>query len=118
MARRKKSRKRVKGLPHPSVTGLASGLILAQALNAGYPATAIERGGEPHHKTDSVIGNLTAGEGSRALSRLSHNAKELVMATGGRKLLGQAIGIAVVGAAIKKSIGNPKLGFGPLFFRI
>jgi len=118
MARRKKSRKRTKGLPHPSVTGLASGLIVAQALNAGYPATDPARGGEPHHKGNTVIGAAVDGQGGAALSRLSHNARELVMARGGRKLLGQAIGIAVVGAVIKKSIGNPKLGFGPLFFRI
>jgi len=118
MARRKKNTKRRKSIPHPSITGLSSGLILANALNAGYPAHDPLRGGEPHHRGNSVINAATDGNGSVALQRLSHNARELVMASGGRKLLGQAIGIAVVGKIIKNSIGNPRLGFGKFYFTI
>jgi len=118
MARRKKNTKRRKSIPHPSITGLSSGLILATALNSGYPADDPARGGVPHHASDTVISNAINGEGSRALSRLSHNARELVMVKNGRKVLGQAIGIAVVGKLIKKSIGNPRLGFGKFYFTI
>jgi len=118
MARRKKSRKRSKSIPHPSVTGLASGLIVGTALNSGYPATDPARGGEPHHTGDSVINNLMDGDFTGSLTRLSHNASELVTARGGRQTLGKAVGVALVGAAAKKFIGNPKLGFGKFYFRI
>jgi len=118
MARRKKNARRRKAIPHPSITGLASGLIVATALNSGYPATDPARGGEPHHRGDSVINNLMDGDFSGSLSRLSHNASELVTATGGRKTLGKAIGVALIGAGAKKFIGNPKLGFSKFYFRI
>jgi len=126
MARRKKSRKRSKTIPHPSVTGLASGLIVGNALNAGYPFSSAfleskglqSLSGTPHHYTDTVIQNIMEGDISGSFSRLSHNAQELVTAKGGRQLLGKAVGVAVVGAGIKKFIGNPKLGFGKFYFRI
>jgi len=119
MARRKKnSRRKGKSIPHPSVTGLTSGLILGTALNGGYPATAAERGGEPHHSSDSVIRNITDGKLDRAFNRLSHNAQELVMQRGGREVLGKAIGIAVIGKVVRKWAGNPRLGFGKLYFKI
>jgi len=118
MARRKKNTSRKKSIPHPSITGLAGGLIIGNALNAGYPADDPARGGEPHHTSDTVISNITAGEGNRAFSRLSHNARELVMVKNGRKVLGQAIGIAIIGNVVRKWAGNPRLGFGKLYFKI
>lgn len=118
MARRKKNTRRRKSIPHPSITGLASGLIVGTALNAGYPASDPARGGEPHHKGNSVINNLMNGDVSASLNRLAHNASELVTADGGRKQLGKAIGVALIGSAAKKFIGNPRLGFGKFYFTI
>jgi len=126
MARRKKSTKRRKSIPHPSVTGLASGLIIGNALNGGYPfsssylqsADRLDLTGKPHHYQDTVIQNAMSGEFGAAFDRLSHNARELVVAKGGRELFGKAIGIALVGAAAKKFIGNPKLGFSRFYFTI
>jgi len=126
MARRKKNTKRRKSIPHPSVTGLASGLIIGNALNAGYPFSSAyleskglqSLAGTPHHYTDTVIQNAMSGEFGAAFDRLSHNARELVVAKGGRELFGKAIGIALVGAAAKKFIGNPKLGFSKFYFTI
>jgi len=122
MARRKKNARRRKAIPHPSITGLASGLIVGNSLNAGYPFhDPVKFGvgaGTPHHYTDTVIQNAMAGDFSGAFSRLSHNASELVTARGGRAHLSKAIGVAVVGAGIKKFIGSPKLGFGKWYFTI
>jgi len=55
---------------------------------------------------------------SASLNRLAHNASELVTADGGRKQLGKAIGVALIGSAAKKFIGNPRLGFGKFYFTI
>jgi hypothetical protein len=122
MARRKKTTRRRKTIPHPSITGLASGLIVGEALNAGYPFSDPKGQGvavgTPHHYKDTVIQNIMKGDVNRAFNRLTHNASELVTAPGGRQHLGKAIGVAVVGAGVKKFIGNPKLGFGKFYFRI
>ena len=122
MARRKKTTRRRKSLPHPSITGLASGLIVGNALNVGYPfhdpAKFGVSAGTGHHHKDSVIKNVMEGDVTGAFNRLTHNATELVTAQGGRAHLGKAVGVAVLGAGIKKFIGNPKLGFGKFYFRI
>jgi len=122
MARRKKSTKRRKAIPKPSITGLASGLIVANALNAGYPFHKPEDWGVSpitgHHYKDTVLQNAMDGDFADAFKRLSHNATELVTTKGGRSHLGKAIGIALVGSAAKKFIGNPKLGFSKFYFTI
>jgi len=102
-------------IPHPSVTGLASGAVIALALDKGYAANAGTWG---HHAGDSVGNYLVKGNLRGALDRLGHNASELVATSGGRKQLTTAVGMAVVGAAIRKWAGNPKLGGQKLFFRI
>jgi len=102
-------------LPHPSVTGLAAGSLIAMSLDAGYPtATA----GWGHHSGDSVISNIKNGDLTRAVKRLGHNASHLVTGSGGRKVLGQAVIVAAGGALVRKWAGNPKLGGTKLYFRI
>jgi len=124
MARRKKNARRRKAIPHPSITGLASGLIVGNSLNAGYPFSKSSQekfGVSPitgHHYKDTVLQNAMDGDFSGAFARLTHNASELVTAKGGRQVLGQAIGVAIVGSAAKKFIGNPRLGFGKWYFTI
>jgi len=102
-------------IPHPSITGLASGAIIALALDKGYTSSV---GSWGHHSTDSVIANLAAGKITLATQRLLHNATELVATTGGRKQLGTAIVMATGGAIARKWANNPKLGGNSLFFRI
>lgn len=102
-------------IPHPSITGMASGLLIANTLNNGYPSEASPQG---HHHADSVLDNIKVGKWDRVLNRFTHNTTELVTKAGGRKVLGEALGIAVIGAGIRKLSGNPKIGGNRLFFRI
>jgi len=121
MARRKKARGRKNNgmkIPHPSVTGMASGLLIADTLNSGYRHTGGDKTGQAHHRGDTVIQNLTKGDLNRAFNRFSHNATELVTSSSGRRVLGLSVGVATIGAVARKLAGNPKLGGNRLFFRI
>lgn len=120
MARRKKARRKSNGMkiPHPSVTGMASGLLIADTLNSGYRHTGGEQKGLAHHRKDTVVQNLTDGDLNGAFKRFSHNATELVTSSSGRRVLGLSVGVATVGAVARKLAGNPKLGGTRLFFRI
>ena len=117
MARKRNTTRRKTGMkiPHPSITGLASGAIVALALDKGYTSHV---GAWGHHAGDSVTKNLAAGQIRLATQRLLHNATELVGTTGGRKQLGTAIVMATGGAIARKWAGNPKIGGQKLFFRI
>ena len=105
-------------IPHPSISGLASGLLLADTMNSGYRHTSGDKAGLAHHRKDTVIQNLTDGDLNGAFKRFSHNTVELVTSTSGRRVLGLSIGVATVGAIARKFAGNPKLGGNRLFFRI
>lgn len=102
-------------IPHPSVTGLASGAVIALALDKGYTT---QPGTWGHHSGDSVGKYLSQGNIRGALDRLGHNASELVAAPGGRKQLATAVGMATIGAIVRKWAGDPKLGGAKLYFRI
>ena len=100
-ARRMKRR-----MPHPSITGLASGAMIAHYLNQGAnPST-------------TVIGALKDGNLESATNRFLDYAPALVTSKQGQKTLIQATGIAILGAMVRKHIPNIKLGGSSIYARI
>jgi len=105
------ARRMRKSLPHPSVTGMASGLAIANYLNAG---TMTKSG-----KTlDGVLKDVTDGELGKAFSTLSNNAVGMVSSDTGRKTLVSAGVIAVAGALARRQFPQLKLGGSKLYFRL
>ena len=102
-------------LPHPSVTGMASGLAIAAYLNAKATtgATAGARS-----RAEGVIKDVTDGELGKAFSTLSGNAIDMITSDSGRKTLVTASGIALVGAFARKQFPQLKLGGSKLYFRL
>jgi len=100
-----------KGIPHPSVTGMASGLTIANYLNTGTttPSGKIQ---------DGVIKDVTDGQLGQAFQTLSSNAINMIASNEGRKTLVTAGGIAALGAFARKQWPNLKLGGSRLFFRL
>jgi len=96
----------MKQLPHPSITGLASGAMIANYLNYGDTPQ------------NSVIGALSTGHYETAARRLSNYSVALVGSNKGRKVLVGAIGIAVIGAFVRKQIPSVKLGGKKLYATI
>jgi len=95
-----------KSIPHPSITGLASGALIAKYLNQGNsPGT-------------TVLKALMDGNIETAGRRFLDYAPALVTSKQGQKTLVSAIGIAVLGGFIRKTVPNVKLGGSRLFARI
>ena len=104
-----------KGIPHPSVTGLASGLAIANYLNAGKTVTG------SFGKTsivEGVLKDVTDGQIGTALSTLANNSVNMIGTDGGRKTLVGASLVAVAGAFARSRFPNLKLGGSKLYFRI
>ena len=95
-----------KSMPHPSITGLASGALIAKALNQGADPGS------------TVIGALTQGNIELAGKRFLDYAPALVTSKQGQKTLIQATGIAVLGAIVRKHVPNVKLGTTKLYARL
>jgi len=95
-----------KSIPHPSITGLASGALIAKALNQGADPGS------------TVIGALMDGNIELAGKRFLDYAPALVTSKQGQKTLVAATGIAVLGAFVRKQVPNVKLGGNRLFARI
>ena len=102
-----------KGIPHPSVTGMASGLAIASYLNGG-----VERSKSGKITKEGVIKDITDGELGTAFSTLSNNAIDLIGSDAGRKTLIGASVVAVAGAVARKQWPNLKLGGSKLYFRL
>jgi hypothetical protein len=101
-------------LPHPSVTGMASGLAIAAYLNnASTTGTAGARS-----RAEGVIKDVTDGELGKAFSTLSGNAINMIASDTGRKTLVTAGGVALLGAFARKQFPQLKLGGSKLYFRI
>ena len=113
-SRRGKQMKRT--IPHPSVTGMASGLARASYLNAGK-ATGETIGGIST-RADGVIKDVTDGELGKAFSTLSNNAIRMINSDTGRKTLVGASVVAMAGAFARKQFPNLKLGGSKLYFRV
>jgi hypothetical protein len=108
-------RKYMKAIPHPSVTGMASGLAIASYLNAGKTVTG------SFGKTsliEGVIKDVTDGELGTAFNTLAGNAMDLIGTDGGRKTLVTASGVAILGAFARKQFPSLKLGGSRLYFRL
>ena len=107
-----KRRKYMKAIPHPSVTGMASGLAIAAYLNAGETFNGGKLKGE------GVIKDITDGQLGAAFSTLAGNAMNMIGTDTGRKTLVTAGGIALLGAFARKQFPQLKLGGSRLYFRL
>jgi hypothetical protein len=101
-----------KAIPHPSVTGMASGLAIAAYLNSGKSKTKTSGPGE------GVIKDITDGELGKAFSTLSHNAVNMIGSDEGRKVLIGSSMIALAGAFARSRFPQLKLGGSKLYFRV
>ena len=106
-----------KSIPHPSVSGMASGLAIAAYLNAGK-ASRITSGGIKIHGGDNVIKDITEGELGKAFNTLSSNAINMIASDDGRKTLITAGGVAALGALVRSRFPQLKLGGSKLYFRV
>jgi len=104
------ARYRKPAIPHPSLTGMASGLAIATYLNKGSTGSGGQTPGAIRSALDSKYGS--------ALNQVASNAMNLATSTGGRKVLTSAIAIAAVGGVVRKWFPSIKLGGSKLFFRI
>jgi len=105
----------MKAIPHPSVTGMASGLAIAAYLNAGETA---QYGTQTRIVSEGVIKDITDGELGKAFSTLSGNAINMIASDAGRKTLVTAGIVALGGAFARKQFPQLKLGGSKLYFRI
>jgi len=101
-----------KSIPHPSVTGMASGLAIAAYLNAGKTFNGGKMQGE------GVIKDITDGQLGQAFSTLSGNAIAMIGSDAGRKTLVTAGLVALGGAFARKQFPQLKLGGSKLYFRL
>lgn len=117
---RKNSRRKMrKSIPHPSVTGMASGLAIAAYLNQGSTIMTGQNGGFKVAKvTEGVIKDVTDGQLGTAFNTLAGNAIDMIGTDAGRKTLVTASGIAILGAFARKQFPQLKLGGSKLYFRI
>ena len=106
------NRRMKKTIPHPSITGMASGLAIASYLNAGD----IARGRAP--KVEGVIKDVTDGQLGTAFSTLAGNAIDMIGTDEGRKTLVGASVVAMAGAFARKQFPQLKLGGSKLYFRL
>ena len=95
-------------MPHPSITGMAAGLSVAQYLN---------QGGTPS-PGKGVISDVLDGDLTDAFSQLSDHAIELVTFSKGKQVLSSAIVVATVGGLARKWFPSVKLGGTKLYFKI
>jgi len=104
-----------KGIPHPSITGMASGLAIAAYLNAGesvkgkFGTTIV---------TEGVIKDITDGQLGIAFNTLAANAVDMIGTDAGRKTLVTAGLVAAAGAFARRQFPQLKLGGNSLYFRI
>jgi len=108
-----------KSIPHPSISGMASGLAIASYLNAGRTVTKdVGIGMGVDVVTEGVVKDITDGQLGTAFNTLSRNAVGLIGSDGGRKTLVTAGTVAVLGAFARRQFPNLKLGGSKLYFRL
>jgi len=110
-----KRRSMKKSIPHPSVTGMASGLAIASYLNAGKSVTGSFG---KTSVTEGVLKDITDGQLGTAFNTLAGNAIDMIGTDTGRKTLVTASGIAILGAFARKQFPQLKLGGSKLYFRL
>jgi len=111
-SRRRNMARRRMAIPHPSVTGMAAGLSVANYLNQG---TSVGIG---TLKTGGVIKDTLDGNLNSAFSSLSKNAVDLATSSGGKAVLSSAIVLATAGGLARKFFPSVKLGGTKLYFKI
>ena len=116
--KRGKNMSRRKTIPHPSITGMASGLAIASYLNAGRETTTQTPVGTIATMGEGVIKDVTDGELGKAFNTLAGNAINMIGSEGGRKTLVTASGIALAGAFARKQFPQLKLGGSKFYFRL
>jgi len=99
-------------IPHPSITGMAAGLSVANYLNQG---TAVGAGAT---LTKGVIKSTLDGNLNAAFADLSKYAVALAMSKGGKAVLSSAIVLATAGGLARKWFPSVKLGGNKLYFKI
>lgn len=102
----------MKSIPHPSVTGLASGMAIAAYLNAGRTFN----GGK--FQAEGVIKDITDGELGKAFGTLAHNSINMISSDTGRKTLVTASIVALGGAFARRQFPQLKLGSTKWYFRL
>jgi len=106
------ARYRKPAMPHPSITGMAAGLSVANYLNQG---TSVGAGTT---LTKGVIASTLGGNLQDAFSNLSENAIDLATSVNGKKVLSSAIVLATAGGLARKWFPSVKLGGTKMYFRI
>jgi len=101
----------MKSIPHPSVTGLASGMAIAAYLNAGKTLNG-------KFQTEGVIKDITDGQLGQAFNTLASNAMSMIGSDVGRKTLVTAGLVAAAGAFARRSFPQLKLGSSKIYFRL
>ena len=99
-------------MPHPSITGMAAGLSVANYLNQG---TAVGVGAIT---TAGVIKDTLDGKLNVAFTELSNNAVSLATSSAGKTVLTSAIVLAAAGGIARKWFPSVKLGGSKMYFRI
>ena len=110
--RRKNMARRKPAMPHPSITGMAAGLSVANYLNAGQAV------GTGTLKTAGVIKDALDGNLNQAFTSLSKNAVNLATSSAGKGVLSSAIVLATAGGLARKWFPSVKLGGNKLYFKI
>jgi len=95
-------------MPHPSITGMAAGLSVAQYLNQGA-SKGFGKG---------VIDDVLGGKLGDAFNDLSTNAVALATSPSGKSVLTSAIVLATAGGVARKWFPSVKLGGTKLYFKI
>ena len=95
-------------MPHPSITGMASGLSVAQYLNSG--------GGAQTGTT--VLKLLQKSQLSDGLQMASANAVNLATSDTGKKVLSSAIVLVAAGGLARKWFPNIRLGGTKIYAKI
>jgi len=111
-------RRKMKSIPHPSISGMASGLAIAAYLNQGKETTTRTNGFPITTTVEGVIKDVTDGQLGTAFNTLSSNAINMIASDGGRKTLVTASLVAMAGAFARKQFPNLKLGSSKLYFRL
>ena len=104
------ARYRKPAMPHPSITGMASGLAIATYLNKGSTGTGGQSPGAIRSALDSKYGS--------ALNQVAANAMNLATSESGRKVLTGAVFIAAAGGVVRKWFPSIKLGGQKIYLRI
>ena len=108
----------MKSIPHPSITGMASGLAIAAYLNAGKTTMTGMNGFPVAVTTEGVIKDITDGQLGTAFNTLAGNAISMISSDAGRKTLVTAGIVALGGAFARSRFPQLKLGGSKLYFRL